>query len=405
MARTTNENAERERGEQITQGEGQSITPTGQFTESTFAAVGQALQTAGQSPIGGIRRSTRWDQTPVPLQTQQSISQGSGAGIVNQPATNFSQDQFSQLINAISANNVYPNNDRYHDGKKVNVRGGIDRVITEQIPIDLQGRATWIKYAEVALSTNGSGIQMNSVDEDIFSCLTEQTWNQAQMRKFTQNRMFEYSKVFHPQGADQLVELTSVTGAKCKVKIPSRIWNALCAGLYGAIQMLLLKDSTLRFLHQDVAAGDAVTLLHNIQYRVNAVDKSAIDVLEHRLEELDCPTLDKYHEVRNDLAELIQNWEQALKDNQITDRDCKSTKVWKNEIARLFSSHIPGIRTYINSPDNRRKTIKHVLEECDARVVSRLQNLTHKRKNNEIDSNTSLYSSYNRSRTPSNPFT
>ena len=79
---------------------------------------------------------------------------------------------------------------------------------------------------------------------------------------------------------------------------------------------------------------------------MNAVDQEAIDVLNLRLEDLKCGSLDLYHAVRNDFAELMLDWEQSLQDKQITERDCKSVKVWKDEIIRLFGSLIPGIITY-----------------------------------------------------------
>ena len=114
-----------------------------------LASAQQVNQRLQMSTAGANRRS-RWD-SPI------GRPQGTGSGIGNlnnQPAMSLSGDQLSQLINAISAKNVYQNNDRFHDGKKVNVRGGVDRVLQDQVPKDLKSRSTWIKCAEVALQTN-----------------------------------------------------------------------------------------------------------------------------------------------------------------------------------------------------------------------------------------------------------
>jgi len=105
-----------------------------------LASAQQVNQRLQMSTAGPNRRS-RWD-SPI------GRPQGTGAGIGNlnnQPAMSLSGDQLSQLINAISAKNVYQNNDRFHDGKKVNVRGGVDRVLQDQVPKDLKSRSTWIK--------------------------------------------------------------------------------------------------------------------------------------------------------------------------------------------------------------------------------------------------------------------
>ena len=117
------------------------------------------------------------------------------------------------------------------------------------------------------------------------------------------NTVFDYSLVFHEQGADQLIEMKSLADENCLVKIPSRIWNALCKGVYGAIMLLLLPNKDLRYLYQNVADGNATMLLNNIKYMLNVVDKTAIDVLESRLNKLKCETADNYHAVRNDMCQ------------------------------------------------------------------------------------------------------
>ena len=79
--------------------------------------------------------------------------------------------------------------------EKVNMRGGIDRVLTDAILKDLKGRSTQAKYAEASLRTNGSGTQMSAVDEQILSCFPGQSWYQAEIRMFTVNHLFEYAVV------------------------------------------------------------------------------------------------------------------------------------------------------------------------------------------------------------------
>ena len=82
------------------------------------------------------------------------------------------------------------------DGEKVNIRGGIDRVLRDQVPKDLADRANWIRAAQTALSINGSGIRMNTSNEKILSCLQGEDFNNtAQMREFMVNTVFDYSLV------------------------------------------------------------------------------------------------------------------------------------------------------------------------------------------------------------------
>ena len=106
-------------------------TPVSQWAPGTALAVGTAIQGAAAA-----RCTLNGDRTPelqVQQQRQQQSSQGAGSGnsIPIQPAMSFSGDQFMQLIESIKSNNVYqPMAERFHDGKKVNVRGGIDQVLS-----------------------------------------------------------------------------------------------------------------------------------------------------------------------------------------------------------------------------------------------------------------------------------
>ena len=112
-------------------GRSQGTSDYSPFSHATATAVGVALQNA--TPGNKGNRRNRWDQTPE-LQSQQQSPQGTGAGInrPRQAAVSFTGDQFAQFMNAVAANNVYqPMAERYHDGKKVNIRGGIDRVLAD----------------------------------------------------------------------------------------------------------------------------------------------------------------------------------------------------------------------------------------------------------------------------------
>ena len=149
-----------ESNENPTGGKGKGAgRPGSEFSRGAAVAVGIAINRADAARC--TLNGDRTPEQPVQQPRQQQSSQGAGSGnsIPIQPAMSFSGDQFLQFIDAIKSNNVYqPMADRYHDGKKVNVRGGIDRILTDPIPKDLQGRSIWIKSEEVALSTNGSGV-------------------------------------------------------------------------------------------------------------------------------------------------------------------------------------------------------------------------------------------------------
>ena len=95
-------------------------------------------------------------------QQQQQVDAGSGSGSGNDGNAGDGNTCTAAITNNMSfadfmrvmSQQVHAHDFR-RDGEKVNIRGGIDRVLRDQVPKDLADRANWIRAAQTALSING----------------------------------------------------------------------------------------------------------------------------------------------------------------------------------------------------------------------------------------------------------
>ena len=121
-----------------------------------------------------------------------------------------------------------------------------------------------------------------------------------------------YFVVFSSSKESCLVNLVDYSNNSCLVPIPTRIWNALSARVYGMLKPNI--NNALRVFYQNVSKLDGHALVCALRNdSASSIVKSPLERLEERAALIELPDLGAWTQVRGDLMQLIGDWDQAVK--------------------------------------------------------------------------------------------
>jgi hypothetical protein len=131
----------------------------------------------------------------------------------------------------------FPPLSHQHDGQKVTNRP----LKIVACPTDLDERLEWIEDIEMTCNVDSSGIRWMETASTVSSVLETEQFSEDLRRDriFTINCVVQFNIILSSTRNTAFHLTADADGNMCKLKIPTRIWNALSSHVYS-----LLKPST-----------------------------------------------------------------------------------------------------------------------------------------------------------------
>ena len=264
-----------------------------------------------------------------------------------------------------------------NDGERVHSRDFRPNSFNE-CPSVLHERVLWLENMEMNLQLNGSGIKWYAVDCAILCRTSGQSLDTVpENRTFREiDIVIPYSMVFTSSKENCLVTITDSTDTSCLVPIPTRIWNALSAQVYGIVKPKI--KNSLRTFYQNVSKLDGHALICALRSdSAVSISKTSLERLEDRAASISLPDLGEWTKVRGDFLQLIADWGQALKDGAIESGQGLQLRIIRKIICERFDDVLDGIAIFVDS--HPRATVEQLLAHCDIICKSRVKALDRKR--------------------------
>ena len=248
-------------------------------------------------------------------------------------------------------------------------------------------RVLWLDNIKLSLSINGAGIKWHDVNKSILCRADfEDSESVPSLRTFREvDTVVPYSVVFSSSKESCLVNLVDDSNNSCLVPIPTRIWNALSAQVYGMLKPKI--NNALRAFYQNVSKLDGHALVCALRNdSATSIVKSPLERLEERAALIELPDLGSWTQVRGDLMQLIGDWDQAVRDGAVMAEHKLPMRTVKKIVCERFDDVLDGIA--IHCECNPRLTISDMLAHCDIICKARVKALDRKRSGTTV-----LYSS------------
>ena len=248
-------------------------------------------------------------------------------------------------------------------------------------------RVLWLDNIKLSLSINGAGIKWHDVNKQILCRADfEDSESVPSLRTFREvDTVVPYSVVFSSSKESCLVNLVDDSNNSCLVPIPTRIWNALSAQVYGMLKPKI--NNALRAFYQNVSKLDGHALVSALRNdSATSIVKSPLERLEERAALIELPDLGAWTQVRGDLMQLIGDWDQAVRDGAVRAEHKLPMRTVKKIVCERFDDVLDGIA--IHCECNPRLAIAEVLAHCDIICKARVKALDRKRSGTTV-----LYSS------------
>ena len=205
------------------------------------------------------------------------------------------------------------------DGEKVHPRD-FRPSHYESCPTATHERVLWLENINLDLKLNQAGISIKWHDVDK-SLLCRADYDAIEtaptMHTFSEiDITVPYSAIFSSSQESCLVSIVDNRNTNCLVPIPTRIWKALSAQVFGLLKPRI--GNSLRSFYQTVSNFDGHALICKLRCEIgNGITKSPLECLEERAALITLSGLSEWPSVRGDLMQLMADWEQAVKDSAV----------------------------------------------------------------------------------------